>query len=73
MIGTIHDDECFSSALEALMHAGKPYDLVVLPEQPHSLVNMGPAAYRYLQEAVRRYFQVHLSQNKMQPSLPRRR
>ncbi len=35
----------------------KPYDLVVLPEQLHSLVKMDFAAYRYRQESVRKYLQ----------------
>jgi len=59
IIGTSDDDVRFSSAMkiaDALIRANKPYDLVVLPEQPHSLVRMG-SAYAYWQETVRRYFQ----------------
>jgi dipeptidyl aminopeptidase/acylaminoacyl peptidase len=63
IIGTSDDDVRFSSAMKmvaAFVRAGKPYDLVVLPEQPHSLVKMDSASYRYWQETVRRYFQEHL-------------
>ena len=59
IIGTSDDDVRFSSAMkiaDALIRANKPYDLVVLPEQPHSLVRMG-SVYAYWQETVRRYFQ----------------
>jgi dipeptidyl aminopeptidase/acylaminoacyl peptidase len=62
MIGTSDDDVRFSSAMkiaDALIRANKPYDLVVLPEQPHSLIRTG-GAYAYWQEAVRRYFQERL-------------
>ena len=38
----------------ALILAGKPYDLIVLPEHGHEF------AGRYEQEAIRRYFQEHL-------------
>jgi dipeptidyl aminopeptidase/acylaminoacyl peptidase len=43
--------------VEALIQAGKPYDLIVLPEQGH-----GPtgASRTYRREAIRRYFQEHL-------------
>ncbi len=43
--------------VEALIRAGKPYDLVILPEQPHGLSTAG---YRYWLDALRRYFQEHL-------------
>jgi dipeptidyl-peptidase-4 len=59
MIGTSDDDVRFSSAMkiaDALIRANKPYEMVVLPEQPHSLVRMG-SVYAYWQETVRRYFQ----------------
>jgi len=63
MIGTSDDDVRFASTMkmvEALTRAGKRYDLVVLPEQPHSLAKMDPSAYRYWQERVREYFQEYL-------------
>jgi dipeptidyl aminopeptidase/acylaminoacyl peptidase len=44
--------------VEAFIRAGKPYDLVVLPEQPH-LFFTGPS-YRYVLNATHRYFQEHL-------------
>jgi dipeptidyl aminopeptidase/acylaminoacyl peptidase len=43
--------------VEALTLAGKPYDLVVLPEQTHRLG--GPHREYYL-ERVRRYLEQHL-------------
>ena len=44
--------------VDALIRAGKPYDLMVLPEQRHSY--RGGNALAYVQEAARRYFQEHL-------------
>ena len=38
----------------ALIQAGKPYDLIVLPEQGHAF------AGGYEQEAIRRYLKEHL-------------
>ena len=43
--------------VEALIQAGKPYDLLILPEQPH--VPRGISA-AYQRDAIRRYFQEHL-------------
>ncbi len=43
--------------VQALIEAGKPYDLVVLPGQGHLFVGSGA---RYAREATRRYFQEHL-------------
>ena len=43
--------------VEALIRAGKPFDLIVLPEQGHGLTG---ASRTYAQEAFRRYFQEHL-------------
>ncbi len=40
----------------ALIRAGKPYDLIVLPEQGHR----GAMRSTYWREAIRRYFQEHL-------------
>ena len=40
----------------ALIRAGKPYDLIVLPEQGH----LGTMRSTYWREAIRRYFQEHL-------------
>ena len=44
--------------VEALILAGKPYDLIVLPEQGHGFTGGGVKSYR--REAIRRYFQEHL-------------
>jgi dipeptidyl aminopeptidase/acylaminoacyl peptidase len=46
--------------VEALIQAGKPYDLLVLPEQPHWPFDGAILSLRYVQEATRRYFQEHL-------------
>ncbi|MEE9569370.1 MAG: DPP IV N-terminal domain-containing protein, partial [Candidatus Binatia bacterium] len=46
--------------VEALIRAGKAYDLLVLPEQPHWLFDGAILSVRYVQEATRRYFQEHL-------------
>ncbi len=43
--------------VEAFIRAGKPFDLIVLPEQGHGLTG---ASRTYVFEAVRRYFQEHL-------------
>ena len=43
--------------VEALIRAGKPYDLIVLPEQNHW---PSGASRTYWREAIRRYFQEHL-------------
>lgn len=43
--------------VEALVRAGKPHDLVVLPEQNHVLTGAG---LEYWRDAVRRYFVEHL-------------
>ena len=43
--------------VDALTRAGKPYDLVVLPEQTHRLEG---GSLEYVREAVRRYFTEHL-------------
>lgn len=43
--------------VDAFIQAGKPYDLLVLPDQGHRLTG---AARTYVFEAVRRYFQEHL-------------
>ncbi|MBI2956954.1 MAG: DPP IV N-terminal domain-containing protein [Acidobacteria bacterium] len=43
--------------VEALIQAGKPYDLLILPEQPHEPRGI---SWTYMREAVRRYFQEHL-------------
>ncbi len=43
--------------VEALVRGGKPYDLVVLPEQNHVLTG---ASLEYWRDAVRRYFVEHL-------------
>ncbi len=46
--------------VEAFIRAGKPYDLLVFPEQPHPTSKWTPVSFRYMQEAIRRYFQEHL-------------
>ncbi len=43
--------------LEALISAGKPYDLILVPEQDHYYDG---AKAIYVREAIRRYFQEHL-------------
>ena len=43
--------------VDALIQAGKPFDLLVLPEQEHS---PSGASRTYWLEAIRRYFQEHL-------------
>ncbi len=43
--------------VEALIRAGKPYDLIIFPEQGHGLSGKNRT---YRREAVRRYFQEHL-------------
>ncbi|MEE8209967.1 MAG: DPP IV N-terminal domain-containing protein [bacterium] len=45
--------------VEALIRAGKPYDLIVMPEQSHGSLRVGTSG-TYWREAVRRYFQEHL-------------
>ncbi len=44
--------------IEALIRAGKRYDLIVLPEQGHDISEESMA---YELEAIRRYFQEHLN------------
>ena len=61
IIGT--SDPRFSGDMkmvEALIRAGKPYDLLVFPEQPHATSEWPTVSMRYMQEAIRRYFQEHL-------------
>ena len=60
IVGTSDLNTPFASImrmLEALIQAGKPYDLLVLPEQGHVFTG---ASRIYAFEAVRRYFQEHL-------------
>ena len=45
--------------VEALIRAGKPYDLIVMPEQSHGSLRVGTSG-TYWREALRRYFQEHL-------------
>ena len=59
------NDVLFSEAMkmvDALIQAGKPYDLMVLPEQGHGYRGMARA---YVREAIRRYFQKHLKPEKV--------
>ena len=44
--------------VEALIQAGKPFDMLVLPEQGH---NPTRVSRTYRREAIRRYFQEHLN------------
>ena len=46
--------------VEALIRAGKPYDMLVFPEQPHASSKWGAVSTEYMREAIRRYFQEHL-------------
>jgi dipeptidyl-peptidase-4 len=39
------------------IRVGKPFDLLVLPDETHSLTD---DARRYVQDAIRRYFDEHL-------------
>ena len=58
--GTGDDDVPFSTTIkmvEALIRAGKPHDLIVLPEQHHQFTGISRT---YVREAIRRYFQEHL-------------
>ncbi|MDA2929916.1 S9 family peptidase [Acidobacteria bacterium AH-259-O06] len=59
--GTSDESAPFSHNMrmvDALIHAGKRFDLIVMPEQPHPF-SQG-SANNYRQEAIRRYFQEHL-------------
>ena len=62
IIGTSDRNTPFSETMkmvEALIRAGKPYDLLVFPEKNHFNARVGTSG-RYMQEAIRRYFQEHL-------------
>ena len=48
--------------VDAFIQAGKPYDLLVLPDEGHRLTG---APRTYVFEAVRRYFQEHLKPEKV--------
>jgi len=59
--GTSDDSAPFSHTMkmvDVLIHAGKPYDLLIMPGQGHSLWRLEHAVY--WREAIRRYFQEHL-------------
>ena len=43
--------------VDALIRAGKPYDLLLLPEQPHVASGI---SWAYMRDAIRRYFDEHL-------------
>ncbi len=47
--------------VEAFIRAGKPYDLIVVPRQPHSPRQGSRISLRYVLDAHRRYFQEHLN------------
>lgn len=58
--GTSDVNATFSATMklvEALIRAGKPHDLIVVPEQPHWFTGQSAA---YTNAASRRYFQEHL-------------
>ena len=58
--GTSDTADPFSHTMkmvEAFIRAGKPYDLIVLPEQGH---RYSGAVRTYVREAIRRNFQEHL-------------
>lgn len=60
MHGTLDANATFSATMkmvDALTRAGKPYDLIVLPDQRHHFEDH---AWDYRLEAHRRYFQEHL-------------
>jgi len=62
--GTSDDATEFSNMMkmiDALIQAGKPYDLVLFPEQTHGLATAPGPAGTYFREAIRRYFQEHLN------------
>ena len=44
----------------ALIRAGKPYDLIVLPDEPHWAFQGSWPSVQYQWDATRRYFQEHL-------------
>ena len=59
--GTSDVNATFSATMkmvDALTRAGKPYDLMVLPEQTHRLEGQ---SRDYVLDAVRRYFELHLN------------
>jgi len=62
--GTSDDDVPFSATMkmvEAFARVGKPYDLIVLPEQTHAIgSSVADGERSYVSEAIRRYFQEHL-------------
>ncbi len=63
--GTGDDDVPFSATMkmvDAFTRVGKPYDLIVLPEQTHAIGSDIAAGEprSYVREAIRRYFQEHL-------------
>jgi dipeptidyl aminopeptidase/acylaminoacyl peptidase len=43
--------------IDAFVRAGRPYDLIVLPDEGHGFSD---SAHRYWREAVRRFFEEHL-------------
>ena len=63
--GTSDDDVPFSATMklvDAFTRAGKPYDLIVLPERNHDIGSeiADGKSRSYIREAIRRYFQEHL-------------
>jgi dipeptidyl aminopeptidase/acylaminoacyl peptidase len=47
--------------VEALIRAEKPFDLLVLPDQPHDIWSARVSGKTYWRERMRRYFQEHLN------------
>ena len=61
--GTAEKHGSFAWAMKfihALIQARKPYDLIVLPDQPHWPFQGSWTSTRYWLEATGRYFQEHL-------------
>ncbi len=70
----IHGTSDFSAPLsqtirmtQALIQAGKPYDMLVLPDQDHAYRRYDEKIGKYVRDAVRRYFQEHLKPEKVLP------
>ena len=45
---------------DAFTRAGKPYDLIVLPEGNHGVFDLEPSRRRYWLQATRRHFERYL-------------
>ncbi len=56
--GPFYSGSSFMKMLDALMRADKPFDLLVVPDRPHSMLNV--PRWNYWRRAMGRYFQEHL-------------